>query len=304
MRDPQSIQFHEYTVKADDLPTASKLGDGRIWPFTERPDMAMRTIDSADDPLLDPYRSLKETNADRDAGGFVAEGRRLFLRLLETGWPMESILVSDRDLEKEVGSLLHRVPPEIPVFVLPHYEVRRLIGFKFHRGILVRAKNRPSPSLESIGKSSTRIVDVSALRDPSNLGSVARTAVAFGWDALLVGPSTPHAFSRRTLRTSMGAVLRLKVATVDNVAPALRQLQQEFGFSVYAAETTPAAQPFHRLAISERLVLVLGNEDEGVPASILDVCTAVAAIPMTNRVESLNVASAAAVLLQHFGRVE
>ena len=68
--------------------------------------MARRTIASADDPLLDPYRSLKESSPARDAGGFVAEGRRLFDRLLELNWPLESVLVSDHDLEGETAPLL------------------------------------------------------------------------------------------------------------------------------------------------------------------------------------------------------
>jgi tRNA G18 (ribose-2'-O)-methylase SpoU len=260
-------------------------------------------IESADDPLLDPYRSLKETNPTRDAGGFVAEGRRLFARLLDTDWPLESVLVSDRDLNTDVAALLSQLSDDVPVYVLSHDEVRRLIGYKFHRGVMVRAKNRPSPSLEEVARRATRIVVCSALRDPSNLGSVVRSAAAFGWQAIVVGPSTPDAFSRRTLRTSMGAVLRTTVVPVEDDAVALRRLRAEFGFAVYAAEAAAYSTPFHRLPNPERLALVLGNEDEGVPKSLLDECSAVAEIPMTKLVESLNVASASAILLQWFGVV-
>jgi tRNA G18 (ribose-2'-O)-methylase SpoU len=266
--------------------------------------MAKLTIDSADDPLLDPYRSLKETNPTRDMDGFVAEGRRLFARLLESNWPLESVLLSDRDLKSDVAQMLDRLSPDVPVYVLPHDEVRRLIGYKFHRGIMVRAKYRPSPTLDEVARSTTRIVFAGALRDPSNLGSIARSAAAFGWQAIVVGSSTPDAFSRRTLRTSMGAVLRMSVAVVEDDAACLRQLRSEFGFAVYAAESTENATPFDLLPVPERLALVLGNEDEGVLSSILAECTAVAAIPMTNLVESLNVASASAILLQRFGVVK
>jgi tRNA G18 (ribose-2'-O)-methylase SpoU len=266
--------------------------------------MAKRTIDSADDPILDPYRSLKESNPTRDAGGFVAEGRRLFARLIDVGWPLESVLVSDRDLKTDVAPLLDRLSEHVPIYVLPHEEVRRLIGYKFHRGIMVRAKNRPTPTLEEVAQNTIRIVFAGALRDPSNLGSIARSAAAFGWQAIVMGPSTPDAFSRRTLRTSMGAVLRMAVAVVDDDAACLRRLRTEFGFAVYAAEANEIASPFDRLPNPERLALVLGNEDEGVPPAILAECTAVAAIPMTNLVESLNVASASAILLQRFGVVK
>ena len=86
--------------------------------------MARRSIHSADDPLLDPYRSLKESNPTRDAGGFVAEGRRLFARLLELNWPLESVLVSDHDLEGETAPLLDKLSEETPVYVLPRDELR------------------------------------------------------------------------------------------------------------------------------------------------------------------------------------
>jgi tRNA G18 (ribose-2'-O)-methylase SpoU len=265
--------------------------------------MARRTIASADDPLLDPYRSLKETNLGRDAGGFVAEGRRLFARLIDLKWPLESVLVSDRDVHGETGPLLERLPEDVPVYVVPHEEVRRLIGFKFHRGIMTRARNRPTPTLEEVAISTARIVVASALRDPSNLGSIARSAAAFGWDGLIVGPSTPDAFSRRTLRTSMGAVLRMAVAAVDDDAAAVRRLRTELGFAVYAAEAADGSVPFDRLVVPGRIALVLGNEDEGVPSAMLSECTAIAEIPMTDRVESLNVAAASAILLQRFGSV-
>jgi len=265
--------------------------------------MTRRIIASADDSLLDPYRSLKETNPTRDAGGFVAEGRRLFARLVELKWPLESVLVSDHDLEGETAPLLDRLSEETPVYVLPRDELRRLIGFKFHRGIMTRAKSRPTPTLEEIAGSTKRIVVCGALRDPSNLGSVARTAAAFGWEALVVGPSTPDAYSRRTLRTSMGAVLRMAVAVEDDESAVVQRLRNEFGFAVYAGEATAESVAFNRLEVTERVALVLGNEDEGVPAPVLAKCSAIAAIPMTERVESLNVASAAAILLQRFGNI-
>jgi len=260
-------------------------------------------IDSADDPRLDPYRSLKESNATRDAGGFVAEGRRLFSRLLDADWPLDSILVSDRDLETGARPLLARLNEETPVFVLPADEVKGLIGYSFHRGVLVRARHRPPPSLEDVARSSMRIVCCSSLRDPSNLGSIFRSAAAFGWDAAMVGPSTPDAFSRRTLRTSMGGVLRMQVVTADDELAAVRRLRSEFGFKVYAAEANDAAIPFHELPNPGRLGLLLGNEDGGIPPDLLAECDAVAAIPMTDRVESLNVAVAGGILLQQFGRV-
>lgn len=261
-------------------------------------------LTTADDPRLDPYRSLKESDASRDAGGFVAEGRRLFSRLLDVDWPLDSVLVSDRDLETGARPLLERLKDETPVYVLPADEVKRLIGFSFHRGVLVRARHRPPPTLEAAATSVQRIVLCSALRDPSNLGSIFRSAAAFGWDAAVVGPSTPDAFSRRTLRTSMGGVLKMQIISHDDERAALHRLRTEFGFAVYAAEANESAKPFMELPNPERLALLLGNEDEGIPPALLAECDAVAAIPMTDRVESLNVAVAGGILLQRFGNAQ
>jgi tRNA G18 (ribose-2'-O)-methylase SpoU len=266
--------------------------------------MYLDFLTSADDSRLDPYRSLKESNSTRDAGGFIAEGRRLFARLLDADWPLESVLVSDRDLETGTAPLLARLDEAIPVFVLPADEVKRLIGFSFHRGVLVRAKHKPPSTLESVALTAKLIVCCSALRDPSNLGSIFRSAAAFGWDAAIVAPSTPDAFSRRTLRTSMGGVLRMEVVMEEDELAAVRRLRNEFGFAVYAAEATNDAIPFDRLQNPERLALLLGNEDAGLPPALLAECDAVAAIPMTDRVESLNVAVAGGILLQRFGSID
>lgn len=136
----------------------------------------------------------------------------------------------------------------------------------------------------------------------SNLGAVVRSAVALGWDALLLTPQAADPLYRRSIRVSMGTVFRLPWArldgTVAEAVPALRQA----GFAVAALEVTDRAvrldsPDLEPIRSARRLALVLGQEGPGVRPETLARTDADVVIPMPDDVDSLNVAAAAAVAL-------
>ncbi|HEV3416885.1 MAG TPA: hypothetical protein VG056_08740, partial [Pirellulales bacterium] len=110
-------------------------------------------ITSLDDPRLEPYRYLKDTNRTRWAGLFICEGEKLVRRLLASDFPVESILLSNR-FEPEFGSL---APPDILVWIVPDELVEPLVGFDFHRGILACGRRRPNPSLAELAPQGRRL---------------------------------------------------------------------------------------------------------------------------------------------------
>ncbi len=236
-------------------------------------------ITDLDDPRIAVYRSLKASNQTRWLGQFVVEGERLVERLLSSSFPVVSLLVTDRREPR----LETRVPDQVPVYVLPHAWVDELVGFRFHRGALACGERRPWPAIgEILAARAGRLTLVICpkLSNPDNLGTIARIGDVFGIDALIAGPECPDPLSRRVLRVSMGAVLRLPLVVSQQLMKEADRLAAEHGVEYWAAVADPAAQPFDRHTRPERLGLVLGEEDRGIEAEWIQRCHRLVTIPM------------------------
>jgi RNA methyltransferase, TrmH family len=125
--------------------------------------------------------------------------------------------------------------------------------------------------------------------DPGNVGTLIRTADAFGaFVALSSGTADPT--SSKALRASAGAIFRVPLLEFDD-APAPR-----------IALVAHGGTPLPELELPERVTFVLGAEREGVPTEVLDRCDAAATVPMTEGAESLNVGAAGAIALYEHSR--
>jgi tRNA G18 (ribose-2'-O)-methylase SpoU len=258
-------------------------------------------IEDLDDPRIAVYRSLKATNRTRDLGQFVVEGERLVDRLIDSRFPVVSVLIDDRF----EGKLTRPIPEDVPAYIVPHAMVDQVVGFPFHRGILACGQRRPWPALETLVAGAERpffAVICPKLSNPENLGALARIGDVFGIDAILAGPECPDPLSRRVLRVSMGAALRLPVIVEERLTDAAARLADSAGFELIAAVADPDAIPFENVRRPQRLGLVLGDEHEGIDANWLALCRRAVTIPMRPGASSLNVAVAAGILVYHYSR--
>lgn len=259
--------------------------------------MTRISIDDLDDPRLAQYRHLKATNATRGSGLFVVEGEKLLRDLIESPFPVASVLITDRR-EAEIAPI---VPEGVPVYVLPQPLISNLVGYNFHQGVLACGVQRPWPSLdellEAAGARFTMIL-CPRIDNPENLGAIVRLADVFDVSAVLVGGRCPDPLSRRVLRVSMGTALRRPVLAWDDLAPIARSLQGR-GVCLAATVVDPVAEPLHHFQRPDRLGLVLGCEGTGLPPDWVSLCDRRLTIPMRPGAESLNVAVATGILLYH-----
>lgn len=265
--------------------------------------MAIHHIDNLDDPRLAVYRSLKATNQTRGLNHFIVEGEKLVDRLLASRFPVRSILVADRHL----GRLPATTPSDAPVYVVPFELIHEVVGFPFHQGALACGERLPQPHWRELwgkGDGPLTLAICPKIGNPENLGAIARLCDVFGVDGIVVGPSCPDPFSRRVLRVSMGSVLRAPIVVVDDPLALSRELGEALGMSFWAAVADADATPFESLAPPRRLGLVLGDEDQGVDRDWIARCDASITIPMPGEASSLNVSTAAAILLYHLTRRE
>lgn len=258
--------------------------------------MPQYTIESLDDPRLEPYRQLKDTNRTRWFGRFVAEGEKLTQRLLASSCEVESVLVDHAHLER----LRDHLRPELDVFVVPDRLVPQIVGFNFHRGVLACGKRPVNPTLEAISlpmDERLRLVVLPDVQDPENLGTIIRTSAAFGIDAVVLGPACADPYSRRVLRTSMGAVWRLPLLQSSDLANDLKRLRDEFRVPLIATVLASDAVPLADFEPPLRWALLFGNEGHGLNETCVELCNHRLTLPMREGTDSLNVAIAAGVFL-------
>ena len=260
-------------------------------------------IEDLDDPRIAIYRSLKATNLTRGLHQFVVEGERLVERLVASRFPVVSLLVTDRYEPR----LTVDISEDVPIYVLSSKQVDAIVGFPFHRGVLACGMRRPWPSLQEIVEDRGRalfLVICPKLSNPENLGSLARIGDVLGIDAIVAGLECPDPFSRRVLRVSMGASLRLPVIVEETLTESVAYLGEAAGVELVAAVADPKALPFQNFHRSRRLGLVLGDEHEGIDPAWVRLCEKSVTIPMRPGASSLNVAVAAGILICHFVELE
>lgn len=259
-------------------------------------------VDRLDDPRLAAYRHIGDHNWLRVRGLFVAEGRLVLQRTLaDRRFIIESALVTPTVLGA-FEDALH--PLAAPVFVMPQPAFDDVAGFKFHRGCLALVRRPGALAVDDIAGSHL-LLGLEAVGNPDNIGGLFRTAAAFGAGGLLLDRSTADPFYRKALRTSMGAVLRLPFARVDEWPRAVPDLRR-IGYSVVALTPHADAMVLERFAAStgsnDRLLVLVGTEGAGVSPSTLAVVDHRVRIPMAAGVDSLNVTVAAGVALSRLAR--
>ncbi|HEY9418280.1 MAG TPA: TrmH family RNA methyltransferase, partial [Pseudonocardia sp.] len=161
------------------------------------------------DPRLDDFRDL--SNADRrpdrpgGRGLVIAEGVLVVERLLASRFPVRSLL--------GVGRRLDELAPGIDPVDVPAYEasapvMAEVVGFHLNRGVLAVADRPEAPAVEELARGRALAV-LEGVNDHENLGSLFRNAAALGLDGLLLGPRCSDPLYRRSVRVSMGHVLRV-----------------------------------------------------------------------------------------------
>ncbi len=201
---------------------------------------------------------------------------------------------------REAGPLCKRMAEaRRPYREVPPEELARIAGTPHHGGIVAIAMPRPVPALAApfpAALLSARVLPVlEGVGNPHNLGAIARSAAFFGCAGLLLAEDPRQALlSDAAYRTSEGGLEALEIYRVANLPVALRAMAPRFTTVAAVARggEAPAALPS-----GKPFALVLGNEEQGVAPATLAACAKRVTLPGSGRVESLNVAAAAAALV-------
>lgn len=258
----------------------------------------MRTdlISSRENPKIKYACSLRDSEKQRAADGlFFAEGPKLCLELAKSCTPRTAYATEAALAKTPALAALHPVP------VAPSV-AEKLAGTKSSQDVFVLFETpRPDPAVLTTAR---RLLALEGVQDPGNVGTLIRSAAAFGFDGVILSEGCASPYAPKTLRASMGAAVRVPVIETGPLPPALARLRQ-LGIRCLAAALehseplgpVPAAHP-------GGVCVVVGSEGQGLEGDTIAACDAAVRIPMTDRVESLNAGIAGSILLWHFREVE
>ena len=175
--------------------------------------------------------------------------------------------------------------------------MKAVTGFDIHRGAVAAADRLPLPAVAELVARRRRIAILEGINDHENLGVLFRNAAAFGIEAVVLDPTCADPLYRRSVRVSMGHVLRVPFARAERWPAALTELAGA-GFDVVALTPRRDAVPVEELDRYRRhgrVAVLVGSEGPGLSPGALHLASVAARIPMAPGVDSLNVAAAAAV---------
>jgi tRNA G18 (ribose-2'-O)-methylase SpoU len=263
----------------------------------------VQQIESFDLPELQPYRTMRRQMEHRQQGIFVAEGEKVVRRLLESRFEVISVLLPQKWLA-DLTPLLQARPETLRVFVAEKALLETLTGFSMYQGLLAVGRVPAQPSLAQILERNSRpwlFAAADGLSSAENLGAMVRNCAAFATHALLVGETSTSPFLRRAVRSSMGTIFQLPVIESTNLARSLNELRTR-GIRCIAAHPHVQGRTLAQANFKGDCCIVLGSEGAGLSAPVLAACDDAVAIPMPPTVDSLNVASAAAVFFYEVRR--
>jgi tRNA G18 (ribose-2'-O)-methylase SpoU len=248
-------------------------------------------VDDPADDRLDDFRDLTDADVRPDRRGIViAEGVNVVERMARSPYPVRAVIGVP---ERLVALQAVLAPLDVPVYSVDKWTLSSVVGFRVTRGVLASADRPPTVSSAALLTRSGRIAVLEGLNDFENLGALFRNAAAFGLDAVLLDPRCADPLYRRSVRVSMGHVLTVPFAVLDGPWPASLAALRDF--TVLAMTPDAAATPLREIEAPKRWAVLLGAEGPGLSAGALAAADVLVRIPMAAGVDSLNVATAAAV---------
>ena len=257
------------------------------------------TVTDADDPRLDDYRGLTDTALrtlrEPSGGLYIAESTKVIARAVAAGHRPRSVLAQERrvaEIRGIVGAF------DVPVYVVPDEVAEAVTGFAVHRGTIASMHRPELPAVRDVLQGASVVLILENIGDHTNVGAAFRAAAGLGADAVLVSPGGADPLYRRSVRVSMGTVFQVPWTRITDWDSAVLDLHAA-GFDIAALALRDDAVTLDAYVADRpaRVALVMGSEGDGLSRTALEGADTVVTIPMSGGVDSLNVASAAAVAL-------
>jgi TrmH family RNA methyltransferase len=240
--------------------------------------------------IKDTKKLLTSSRARQDNYAFVLEGGRLCFDVLNSIYGIKNFFITESAYEKYKDKADKVIALADNSYFITDDVADKLSDTSATQGVFVVCKMQNS-SQNISGKS---IIALDNVQDPSNVGAIIRTAEALGIDCIITY-NCCDIYNPKTLRASMGSILRMNVVDTDNLENTLTNLKGEY--KVYSTVPSSSAKKITDIDFSTKSICVIGNEANGVEQTIKNISDSLITIPMLGRAESLNAGVAASITM-------
>ncbi len=258
-------------------------------------------ISSKNNSLIVRMAKLKDKKYRKAEGLIRFDGIKLFEEATKNFAPIRYVFVSENAIDR-FKSTVEEYAADKMLYILSDDVFAKLTDEQAPEGIITVSQN-----LENIAKAEDYIclakevkgqsvLMLESVRDTGNMGTILRSAKAFGIDTLIVSSDCADLYNPKTIRAAMGALFTQKVVVVDDIAKAVLELRQN-GIRVFAAALNRDAKKLGSFELLKGDAILIGNEGHGLSKETIDACDECVYIPMESGSESLNASIAASVCM-------
>ena len=257
----------------------------------------MQKITSKDNSLIKHLKKLKEKKYRDEYGEYIVEGIKIIKEAFENKANIKQIVVCDGcDNSELIEKHLKYEMAKYDFIYVPQNIFKMISDVENPQGVLAVIG---MPSNEEIKIDEDIILALDDIQDPGNLGTILRTADSVGLKQILVSKGTADIYNPKVVRSTMGAIFRVKAIECEDLKQTLKELQAK-DYKVMCT-SLKAKKNIYQVNYKKK-VIVIGNEANGVSKEILNLADEKVIIPMLGKTESLNAAVATGVILYEYVR--
>ncbi len=258
----------------------------------------MQVITSKDNEVIKNIRKLKEKKYRNQENKYIVEGIKIIKEAIEEKAKIDSIVVCEECLKD--GTIDQKLMYEIAKYnciYVSEKVFQTMSDVTNPQGVLAVINKENNE--DSIDDTQDMIIALDGIQDPGNLGTIIRTVDSIGLNQILISKDTADCWNSKVIRSTMGAIFRVKVIEVEDLSKTLESLKKKkYDVLVTSLQTD---NNIYDIDLN-RTIVVIGNEANGVTEEVRKIATVQAKIPMIGKTESLNASVAAGVIMYEYVR--
>jgi TrmH family RNA methyltransferase len=268
----------------------------------------LRPITGRHNPLLKDLRSVYAQGALTPAGlsedgCYAIEGVRMMEEAIRSGVRFRAVFFSDADspgIERVTQRMLQQIGHKVETYLVPAKLFQEVVASESPQGVAALVHCKKSSLEDALRGAQPALVVVAAgLQDPGNLGTILRSAEAFGAGGVVLGEGTVSAYNQKTVRATAGSIFRMPVVA-ERLADLIPELHER-GVRLFAT-SSHKGRPLAEAPLDEPAAFFIGNEGSGLARDVMSKMDDVIVIPQVRPVESLNAGVAASIILYEAAR--
>jgi TrmH family RNA methyltransferase len=271
----------------------------------------LRNVASRENALVKKLRKAFTRDELTDDGLCAIESVRVVEEAIRSGLRFQAVFFAESATAR-AERLLPQLSSQVDAILLPDDVFRSAVATEKPQGVAALVRMKSFTLEDVLASREPLVVGVAGVQDPGNLGTILRSAEAFGATGVLIGAGTVSPYNSKVVRAAAGSLFRLPVVQPTEKNPPHGDRDTDFlhvsltnirerGVRVIAT-SSHRSRPVGEVDLRGPLCLLIGNEGAGVPGDLLQLADETVAIPHSSKVDSLNAGVAASILLYEIAR--